>query len=127
MCIVGLVFISIGIGGIQPCISALCGDHFVLPQQEPQLENFFLTFLFFEQFAILIPSIFLVFLCDEAEIIGWDGYSDCSPGLSGALSVVIIIGSIIFLLGRPLYTFISPSRNMFCRSLHCISVNSSIL
>lgn len=124
MCLVGLIFIAIANGGIQSCIVAFTGDQFVLPKQESELTQFFLLLYFYRQVGVLAAHMFDLFLCQNDHLMGLDGISDCYPVIFGVLGVINIVGSAIFVLGRPLYIIRPLSRNIFCSSLQCITVSS---
>lgn len=125
MCLVGLIFIAIANGGIQASIVAFTGDQFVLPKQESEMTQFFLLIYFYRQVGILAAHIFDLFLCQSDHLMGLDGIKDCFPVIFGVLGVVNIIGGAIFVFGRPLYIVRPLSRNICCRSLHCIAVSSN--
>ena len=53
----GLLLIALGTGGIKPCIQAFGGDQFKLPEQERQLQTFFLLFYFAINGGALISTV----------------------------------------------------------------------
>lgn len=52
----GLLLIALGTGGIKPCVAALGGDQFVLPEQDKYLMNFFSVFYLTINAGALISS-----------------------------------------------------------------------
>lgn len=53
---IGLLLISIGSGGIKPCVSAFGGDQFKIPEQAAQLATFFSLFYFSINLGSLVST-----------------------------------------------------------------------
>jgi solute carrier family 15 (oligopeptide transporter), member 1 len=86
----GLLLVSLGTGGIKPCVSAFGGDQFVLPQQEKQLTTFFSFFYFTICAGSLIAKTVSPLLRSEVHCFG---EKDCYSFAFGA-PVVLIVSSV---------------------------------
>lgn len=87
---VGLILISIGSGGISPCISAFAGDQFKLPEQEAQLNKFFSMFYFVIVFATLISTTLSPILRSDVHCFG---ANHCYSLAFGAPAIMITIAT----------------------------------
>ena len=78
---------SIGTGGVRPCVSALGGDQFKLPKQEKQLTEYFSVFYF----AISVGSLAAYFLTPvlgkHVMCFGGQCYSLAFSATTGAMIV----------------------------------------
>lgn len=121
MSLFGLLLIAVGTGGIKPCVSAFGGDQFILPQQERQLVQFFSVFYFSINAGSLISTILTPVFREDIHCFGEE---DCFPLAFGVPGVLMIIATIIFVVGRPLYTVRPPTGNIVVRCVKCISVST---
>ncbi|XP_068085121.1 peptide transporter family 1 isoform X2 [Anabrus simplex] len=116
--IVGLLLISIGTGGIKPCVSAFGGDQFVLPQQEKQLAQFFSLFYFAINSGSLVSTFLTPVLREDVKCLD---QSSCYPLAFGVPAVLMVISIIIFLIGKRLYVMKKPQGNVVLDVVKCIS------
>lgn len=86
----GLFLIALGSGGIKPCVAALGGDQFTLPQQAKQLACFFSIFYFSINFGAMIASLVTPIFRSDVSCLG---ERDCYPlafGVPGILMAISI-------------------------------------
>lgn len=91
--LLGLLFISIGTGGIKPCVFAFGGDQFRLPQQEKHLLNFTTQFMI----AVNVGALISTFLTPELrQDVHCFGKKTCFPLAFGvpAMLMLCAIGNI---------------------------------
>lgn len=72
MAVFGLFIISIGTGGIKPCVFAFGGDQFQLPQQKKQLLHYTTVFLFIVSVGALISTFLTPELRHSVHCLGRD-------------------------------------------------------
>lgn len=85
--ITGLILISLGTGGIKPCVYTFGGDQFQLPEQQDQLTNFFSRFIT----AIYIGSLISTFITPELrKSVECFGKDTCYPLAFGVLSLLMV-------------------------------------
>lgn len=98
----GLVLITIGAGGIKPCVSSNVGDQFG-PQNKHWLPFVFSIFYF----SINFGSFFSTLL--TPKLLEYYG-----PGIAfGVPGILMAIATLVFWLGSPYYIKIPPSGNRF--------------
>ena len=83
----GLVLIAIGTGGIKPCVSALAGDQFVLPQQQKQVARFFTIFYLCINLGAFLANL----ITPELRIIHCLGEKDCFPLAFGVPAAMMLM------------------------------------
>lgn len=86
MTYIGLLLISIGTGGIKPCVSAFGGDQFTLPQQARQLASFFSIFYF----SINAGSLLSTYLTPELRTQKCFG-QPCYPLAFGVPAILMLL------------------------------------
>lgn len=92
---IGLFLISIGSGGIKPCVSAFGGDQFKLPEQAIQLTMFFSLFYCSVNAGALLSSAFTPILREDVHCFGETDCYSLAFGVPGLL-MIISIGEIFF-------------------------------
>ncbi|XP_011313545.1 peptide transporter family 1 [Fopius arisanus] len=113
----GLFFIAVGTGGIKPCVSALGGDQFILPEQDKYLVTFFSIFCFTLNAGALLSS----FLAPELRNnIACFGDQECYSIAFAAPAILMIAAIAIFLVGRPLYIIKKPTGNIIVDVAKCM-------
>ena len=110
--LLGLVVIAFGTGGIKPCVSALAGDQFKLPEQERHLQRFFAIFYM----SINMGSLISTLVGPELRTISCLGEEDCYPLAFGVPALLMFIATVIIIIGKPFYT-IKPSDGIVSKSL----------
>lgn len=85
--VVGLVLVSVGTGGIKPCVCAFGGDQFRLPEQQAQLGRFFGQFVTVIYVGALISTFAMPELRKNVQCFGRD---TCYPLAFGVLSACMI-------------------------------------
>ena len=112
LCILGLVIIAIGTGGIKPCVAAFAGDQFVLPEQDRQVQSFFSIFYM----SINLGSLVSMIVGPALYKMPCLGEDDCYPLAFGVPAVLMIIATVIIVMGKPFYT-IRPSDGIVTKSI----------
>jgi len=85
--LLGLFLISVGTGGIKPCVFAFGGDQFRLPEQEKQLLHFTTKFTF----AINVGALLSTFLTPELrQSVHCLGRDTCFPLAFGVPAVLML-------------------------------------
>ncbi|XP_025204978.1 peptide transporter family 1-like [Melanaphis sacchari] len=113
----GLFLISVGTGGIKPCIFAFGGDQFQLPQQEKQLQHFITKF----SIAVYAGGLVSTFLMPELrQSVHCFGKDTCFPLTFGVTAVMMISCTAIFVSGKTIYVKKKPERNELTRTFGCI-------
>jgi len=85
--LLGLFLISVGTGGIKPCVFTFGGDQFRLPEQEKQLLHYTTKFTF----AINIGALFSTFLTPELrQSVHCFGRDTCFPLAFGVPAVLML-------------------------------------
>lgn len=88
MCtIIGLLLITIGTGGIKPCVTAFGGDQFDLPRQEKYLAVYFSVLYFNSCTGALIAKTVSPILRSEVSCFG---DKDCYSLAFGAPGLVVL-------------------------------------
>lgn len=88
--------ISIGTGGIKPCIFAFSGDQFQLPQQEKQLQYFTTKFASAVKTGGLISTFLMPELRQSLHCFGRD---TCYPLVFGVTAVTMFSSIGIYYIG----------------------------
>ncbi|VVC31975.1 Hypothetical protein CINCED_3A008459 [Cinara cedri] len=117
LALLGLVLISIGTGGIKPCVSSFGGDQFELPAQEVYLQKFFSIFYFSINAGSLISTSITPELRKDVQCFGRD---TCFPLAFGIPAVLMVISIFIFISGKPLYKIKKPESNVIVTTSSCI-------
>lgn len=84
----GLALICVGGGGIKPCVSALSGDQFVLPEQTEHMARYFSMFYFVLNAGALLSSALTPVL--RANVHCFD-QADCYPLAFGVPAILMLI------------------------------------
>ncbi|XP_015114820.1 peptide transporter family 1 [Diachasma alloeum] len=115
---IGLLFIAMGTGGIKPCVSALGGDQFTLPEQERHLAMYFSVFYFTINAGSLVSS----FLTPELRNgIKCFGDQECYAIAFFVPAALMVLAIVIFAMGKPLYRIKKPEGNVVLSAIRCIS------
>ncbi|XP_060842005.1 peptide transporter family 1-like isoform X2 [Rhopalosiphum padi] len=113
----GLFLISVGTGGIKPCIYAFGGDQFQLPQQEKQLLSYTTKF----SFSVYVGGLITAFLMPELrQSVHCFGRDTCFPLAFSVTTVMMFFSIAIFLTGKTMYVMKKPERNGLTRTIGCI-------
>jgi dipeptide/tripeptide permease len=119
----GLALISIGTGGIKPCISSFCGDQ-LDPNNEKKREQFFSVFYV----CINVGAVISSFMTPQwarperhddipaNESVGCFGHhTDCYPKAFGIPSILMLVALFLFVLGTKFYTINGVKSNVFTK------------
>lgn len=119
----GLALISIGTGGIKPCISSFCGDQ-LDPSDEKKREQFFSVFYV----CINVGAVISSFMTPQwarperhegipaNESVGcWGHHTDCYPKAFGVPSILMLVALLLFVLGTKYYTIVKSKSNVFTK------------
>ncbi|KAM0675040.1 hypothetical protein GVAV_001379 [Gurleya vavrai] len=111
----GLFLISIGTGGIKPCVSTFGGDQF-LKNDTKGMQRFFSVFYF----AINSGSLLSIFLTPILAKVDCLNSKSCYPFAFTVPSLLLGTSLILFLSGRKQYVRVKPNYNFFmkfCKSI----------
>ncbi|KAG4065446.1 hypothetical protein HA402_003261 [Bradysia odoriphaga] len=115
--VIGLMLISIGTGGIKPCVAAFGGDQFKIPEQAKMLATFFSVFYMSINAGSLISTTVTPILREDVHCFGEE---DCFSLAFGVPGLLMITSIIIFIVGRSFYKIEKPTGNMFVEVSKCI-------
>ncbi|XP_022170566.1 peptide transporter family 1-like isoform X2 [Myzus persicae] len=113
----GLFIISIGTGGIKPCVFAFGGDQFQLPQQKKQLLHYTTVFLFIVSVGALISTFLTPELRHSVHCLGRD---TCFPLAFGVPALLMFTAIVVFVSGKSIYVNKKPERNIIAKTFGCI-------
>lgn len=116
--ILGLVLIGIGTGGIKPCVAALCGEQFCVPEQRFYLERFFSVYYFIINIGGFLGMIFIPMIRKSISCFGTDS---CYALGFIVPAILMILALLLFVIGKPLYTIRCPKKNIILQFLKCMS------
>ena len=112
----GLVLLSVGTGGIKPCVSSFGGDQFH-PSQTKQIESYFSAFYW----AINAGSVLSMFI---TPILRQDvhcfGQESCYPLAFGLPAALMLIATLIFVGGVFSYKKLPAEGNVVLKILQAI-------
>eukprot|EP00047_Mylnosiga_fluctuans_P017522 m.62122 g.62122 ORF g.62122 m.62122 type:complete len:715 (-) comp7121_c0_seq1:80-2224(-) len=114
-CILGLLLVAIGTGGIKPCVNAFGADQ--LDQRDPALmETYFALYYFIVNLGsismFITPLVRANFSCF--------GVSECYPLAFGLPTILMIMAVVLFYMGRGLYQHHIPKRNIILDTVKAI-------
>lgn len=104
---IGLLLISLGTGGIKPCVSAFGGDQFSA-SQEHLLQSYFSIFYFAINLGSLLSMIVTPILRGDVSCFG----HDCYMLAFGVPALLMILSIALFLCGRNKYKKVPPEGNI---------------
>lgn len=109
LCIIGLLLVAAGTGGIKPCVSAFGGDQ--VDKGDPTLLSTFFSLFYFSINAGSLISIFLTpILRGDIQCFG----ADCFLAAFGVPGVLMICSIFVFIAGSFLYVKVPPTgRNVY--------------
>lgn len=87
---IGLTLISIGSGGIKPCVATFGGDQFKLPEQAAQLATYFSLFFLSVNFGSFISTIVTPILRSDVHCFG---KNDCYSLAFGVPAILMIVAT----------------------------------
>ena len=109
LCIIGLLLVAAGTGGIKPCVSAFGGDQ--VDKGNPTLLATFFSIFYFSINAGSLISIFLTpILRGDIQCFG----ADCFLAAFGVPAVLMVCSIFVFIAGSFLYVKVPPTgRNVY--------------
>ncbi|XP_063920030.1 peptide transporter family 1-like [Zophobas morio] len=113
---VGLLLISVGTGGIKPCVAAFGGDQFRLPDQKDLLQHFFSLFYFTINLGGFVGMILTPILRKWVSCFGDDTCYALGFGFPAALMVLSLV---LFVMGKPWYRLKTPKENVMLQFFKC--------
>ncbi|XP_059162043.1 solute carrier family 15 member 2-like isoform X2 [Physella acuta] len=113
--VIGLLLISIGTGGIKPCVSAFGGDQFSSHQENERL-SFFSTFYFMINLGSTLSTFITPILRADVHCYR----NACYPLAFGVPTILMILSIVIFVCGRKHYKQIPPTGNLVGRVSRCV-------
>ncbi|XP_063972984.1 peptide transporter family 1-like isoform X2 [Diachasmimorpha longicaudata] len=115
---IGLLLIAIGTAGIKPCVAAFGGEQFILPEQQKHITTFFSLFCL----AISVGSTISAFTTPQLRAgIKCFGEQDCYSVAFLIPTALMVIATVIFVVGKPLYRIEKPRGNVALNVIKCIS------
>ena len=109
LCIIGLLLIALGTGGIKSCVSAFGGDQ-VKQGDETILSSYFSLFYFAINSGSLISIFLTPILRTSVQCFG----ADCYAASFGLPAVLMLCSIILFVAGNCLYIKVPPTkRNLY--------------
>ncbi|CAK1550637.1 unnamed protein product [Leptosia nina] len=117
--LLGLFMITIGTGGIKPCVSSFGGEQFVLPEQEKHLAIYFSILYFTLCVGSLIAKTVSPILRSEVHCFG---DKDCYSLAFGAPGLVVIASIIIFVSAKGKYVMKKPAGNIIMDFIMCVAL-----
>ncbi|XP_037976654.2 peptide transporter family 1 [Plutella xylostella] len=117
--LIGLFLITVGTGGIKPCVMAFGGDQFKLPDQEKHLAIYFSVLYFTLCTGSLIAKAVSPILRSEVSCFG---DKDCYSLAFGAPSIIIIISMITFVSAKKSYVLKEPEGNVVFDFIKCVAL-----
>lgn len=113
----GLFMISIGAGGIKPCVSALGGDQFSA-DEEKWRNQFFPIFFLSIELGWVVSMFTVPILRTNLQCVG---RSDCYPAAFGAPCTLMLIAIICFVLARKKYHLSAkPDKSIIVMFFKCL-------
>ncbi|KAI8426554.1 hypothetical protein MSG28_005351 [Choristoneura fumiferana] len=117
--IIGLLLITIGTGGIKPCVTAFGGDQFDLPRQEKHLAIYFSVLYFNSCTGALIAKTVSPILRSEVSCFG---DKDCYSLAFGAPGLVVLCSIVIFVSAKSRYIMKKPEGNVVVDFIKCVTL-----
>ena len=102
----GLTLIGFGTGGIKPCVASFGGDQLTDPDL---IQGYFSAFYFAINAGALLSTLITPKLRANVSCFG---DNECYPLAFGIPSVLMIVATTIFVIGRKRYIIRMPSRNV---------------
>lgn len=117
LALVAAAVISVGNGCMKPCLVALSGDQFKLPEQQKQMAQFFSMFYFCLKISSVLMSAATPAVRSDIPGLSLDRGYLLVFGMSLAFVFVSIV---VFLVATPFYARTPPSGNMMVKVIQCI-------
>ncbi|KAM0688626.1 hypothetical protein COBT_000122 [Conglomerata obtusa] len=112
---IGLLLISIGTGGIKPCVSTFGGDQFE-SNDKKGVERFFNVFYF----AINSGSLISIFLTPMLAQVSCNSQGNCYPMAFGIPALLLAISLLLFALGSNKYVQTDPNPKFLAKLMHTL-------
>lgn len=117
LCMIGLILIALGTGGIKPCVSAFGGDQFE-ENQEAQRNRFFSIFYLAINAGSLLSTVITPIL--RVQECGIHSKQACYPLAFGVPAVLMAVALIVFVIGSGMYKKVQPQGNVMSKVVKCI-------
>ncbi|XP_051705839.2 solute carrier family 15 member 1 isoform X2 [Oryctolagus cuniculus] len=117
VCMIGLLLIALGTGGIKPCVSAFGGDQFE-EGQEKQRNRFFSIFYLAINAGSLLSTIITPML--RVQQCGIHVKQACYPLAFGIPAILMAVSLIVFIIGSGMYKKFKPQGNILSKVVKCI-------
>lgn len=117
LCMIGLILIALGTGGIKPCVSAFGGDQFE-ENQEAQRNRFFSIFYLAINAGSLLSTVVTPIL--RVQECGIHSKQACYPLAFGVPAVLMAVALIVFVIGSGMYKKVQPQGNVMAKVVKCI-------
>ncbi|XP_028027891.1 peptide transporter family 1-like [Bombyx mandarina] len=117
--LIGLFMITVGTGGIKPCVTAFGGDQFKIPEQESHLAAYFSIMYFNLCVGSLIAKTVSPIMRSEVHCFG---EKDCYSLAFGAPGLVVLMSIVIFVSAKNKYIIKKPEGNVVIDFVKCVSL-----
>ncbi|XP_040847477.1 solute carrier family 15 member 1 [Ochotona curzoniae] len=117
VCLIGLLLIAFGTGGIKPCVSAFGGDQFE-ENQEKQRNRFFSIFYLAINAGSLLSTIITPMV--RVQQCGIHVRQACYPLAFGIPAILMAVSLIVFVIGSRMYKKVKPQGNIISKVAKCI-------
>ncbi|XP_063827883.1 peptide transporter family 1-like [Ostrinia nubilalis] len=117
--LLGLFMITVGTGGIKPCVTAFGGDQFKLPEQENHLAMYFSILYFNLCMGSLIAKTISPILRSEVHCFG---EKDCYSLAFGAPGLIVLVSVVIFVSAKSRYVLKKPEGNVVLDFTSCVAL-----
>ncbi|KAM6316759.1 solute carrier family 15 member 1 [Aegotheles albertisi] len=117
LCMIGLILIAFGTGGIKPCVAAFGGDQFE-DDQEKQRSRFFSIFYLSINAGSLLSTIITPIL--RAQECGIHAKQRCYPLAFGVPAALMAVALVVFVIGSGMYKKVQPQGNIMIQVFKCI-------
>ncbi|XP_058526920.1 solute carrier family 15 member 1 [Ochotona princeps] len=117
VCLIGLLLIAFGTGGIKPCVSAFGGDQFE-ENQEKQRNRFFSIFYLAINAGSLLSTIITPMI--RVQQCGIHVQQACYPLAFGIPAILMAVSLIVFVIGSRMYKKVKPQGNIISKVAKCI-------
>ncbi|XP_076458524.1 solute carrier family 15 member 2-like [Babylonia areolata] len=114
----GLLLISLGTGGIKPCVVTFGGDQFERNQVKEKA-NFFSTFYFVINIGSLLSTVITPMLRSDVHCVE----NSCYPLAFGVPAILMTLALIVFYAGSPQYKFTPPTGSLITKAIRCMVQN----
>ncbi|XP_025417618.1 peptide transporter family 1-like isoform X2 [Sipha flava] len=116
--LLGLLVISVGAGGIKPCVFAFGSDQFQLPQHVKQFQRFIVKFMIAVSIGALATSFATLEL--RESVLHRFRKNNIYPLAFGVPAALMLIATVVLASGRNVCTKMKPDNHAVFRTIGCM-------